>query len=138
MIDRRKYFRNGLSKEYTPLYDSLCGLLDDRWQPYAGIRTVEQQNAIYAQGRTVPGQIVTDAQGLESAHCHGCASDWTIFDDKGHPVWLKKDDKIWDEYTTAIWKVGGLRSGAEFRSIDIDHNEKQISGKWKDYKQQGE
>lgn len=130
MLDRRKFYREGLSKEYAPLYDGLCALLDDRWQPYSGYRSNEQQDALYAKH-----DGTTDAKGGESAHNYGCATDWTIFDDHGKPTWLHKNDPLWDEYTTAIWKVGGLRSGAEFRSDDIDHNELQISGKWKDYKQ---
>lgn len=129
MIDRRKTFRIGLSKEYIYLYDGLCALLDDRWQPYSGIRTVEEQNALYDKH-----DGITNAQGLESAHCHGCATDWTIFDSKGHPTWLDKKDRLWDEYTTAIWKVGSLRSGKDFPSVDIDHNELAIDCKWKDYK----
>lgn len=28
-----------------------------------GYRTVEQQNALYAQGRSVPGSVVTNARG---------------------------------------------------------------------------
>lgn len=132
--DRRKHFRESLASEYLPHYDALCGLLDEKWQPYAGKRTIEQQSSLYEQGRSLPGEVVTDAQGIESAHCHGCATDWTIFDNNGRPTWLHKNDPLWDEYTTAIWKVGGLRSGAEFKSDDIDHNELQISGKWKDYK----
>lgn len=32
-------------------------------------RTPEQQAALYAQGRTTPGRIVTDAQPWQSAHC---------------------------------------------------------------------
>jgi hypothetical protein len=132
MIDRRKRFRIGLATEYLHLYDGLCALLDNKWQPYRGKCTIEAQDALYAQGRTAPGEIVTNAKGLESPHPHGCASDWAIFDDKGHPVWPHKEDPIWNEYTTAIWKVG-LRSGSEFG--DIDHNELMIQGKWKDYKQ---
>jgi len=132
MIERRKFFRSNLAPEYAVLYDGLCALLDDKWQPYAGYRTVAQQNALYAQGRTTHGALVTNAEGLESAHCWGMASDWTIFDSDGHPKWLTKEDTLWDEYTTAIWKMG-LKAGKDFG--DIDHNEYLIHCKWKDYKQ---
>jgi peptidoglycan L-alanyl-D-glutamate endopeptidase CwlK len=40
-----------------------------------GLRTVEQQDALYAQGRTAPGHIVTNARGGYSAHNFGIAVD---------------------------------------------------------------
>ncbi|MGC1687776.1 MAG: M15 family metallopeptidase [Candidatus Acidiferrales bacterium] len=40
-----------------------------------GLRTVEEQDELYAQGRTTPGPIVTNAPGLESFHCYGLAVD---------------------------------------------------------------
>jgi peptidoglycan L-alanyl-D-glutamate endopeptidase CwlK len=40
-----------------------------------GLRTVSEQDALYAQGRTAPGEIVTNAPGLESYHCYGLAAD---------------------------------------------------------------
>lgn len=58
-------------------------------------RDYEAQNALYAQGRTAPGKIVTNARGGESYHNFRCAidvvpliagkPDW----DGSHPVWLK-------------------------------------------------
>lgn len=44
----------------------------------SGIRTREQQNALYAQGRTVPGAIVTHAKGCSSWHVQGRAADFAI------------------------------------------------------------
>lgn len=40
-----------------------------------GTRTIAQQNALYAQGRTKPGRIVTNASGNNSLHVHGVAID---------------------------------------------------------------
>ena len=39
-------------------------------------RDDESQNALYAQGRTAPGQIVTNAKAGESWHNHRCAFDF--------------------------------------------------------------
>ena len=39
-------------------------------------RDYESQNALYAQGRTKPGKIVTNAKGGESWHNHRCALDF--------------------------------------------------------------
>ena len=39
------------------------------------LRTTEEQNALYAQGRTTPGKIVTNAKGGTSYHNFGLAID---------------------------------------------------------------
>lgn len=43
---------------------------------YCGLRTFEEQTALYAQGRTKPGRIVTKAKPGESYHNYGLAFDW--------------------------------------------------------------
>jgi len=56
-------------------------------------RDMESQNALYAQGRTRPGAIVTNARGGESFHNYRCAIDVVpVVDGKcdwngAHPVW---------------------------------------------------
>lgn len=40
-----------------------------------GLRTYAEQNALYAQGRTTSGHIVTNARGGYSNHNFGCAVD---------------------------------------------------------------
>lgn len=40
-----------------------------------GLRTIAEQDAIYAQGRTKPGKIVTNAKGGTSFHNFGVAFD---------------------------------------------------------------
>lgn len=39
-------------------------------------RDIESQNALYAQGRTTPGAIVTNAKGGMSFHNYRCAFDF--------------------------------------------------------------
>lgn len=39
-------------------------------------RDYESQNALYSQGRTKPGKIVTNAKGGQSFHNHKCAFDF--------------------------------------------------------------
>lgn len=44
-----------------------------------GLRTIEEQNALYAQGRTVfPGPIVTNARGGQSYHNFSLAIDFVL------------------------------------------------------------
>lgn len=42
---------------------------------YQGLRTADQQNALYAQGRTLSGPIVTNAKAGYSNHNYGLAVD---------------------------------------------------------------
>lgn len=53
----------------------------------SGFRTEQLQDALYAQGRTTPGSIVTNAKGGESYHNYGLAVDFVIEDG---------NDLIWD------------------------------------------
>jgi len=55
-----------------------------------GFRTKAEQDAIYAQGRTAPGSIVTQVKWPNSAHCWGVAFDFCRnvrgreYDDRDH------------------------------------------------------
>lgn len=42
----------------------------------SGLRNAAEQEKLYAQGRTAPGPIVTQARAGESAHNFGIAIDW--------------------------------------------------------------
>lgn len=59
-----------------------------------GVRTVEQQQALYAKGRTAPGAIVTYADGIIKKSNHqpaadglGRAVDLAFLDADGKPSW---------------------------------------------------
>ena len=45
----------------------------------SGLRTYEEQNALFAKGRTTPGPIVTNARGGFSNHNFGIAFDVGVF-----------------------------------------------------------
>jgi peptidoglycan LD-endopeptidase CwlK len=46
----------------------------------SGLRTYAEQDALYAQGRTLPGKIVTNAKGGQSNHNFGIAFDIGVFE----------------------------------------------------------
>jgi len=46
----------------------------------SGLRTYDEQNALYAQGRTAPGSKVTNARGGYSNHNFGIAFDIGVFE----------------------------------------------------------
>jgi len=53
---------------------------------YCTYRSPEEQNGLYAQGRSKPGKIVTNARGGESWHNHRCAFDFVPMV-AGKPAW---------------------------------------------------
>ena len=88
-----------------------------------GLRTVAEQNALYAEGRTSPGRIVTHAQAMESWHVLGCAIDVAPFNnsipdwDSRHPAWAR---------IVAVGESLGLVSGISWK--DEPHFE--LTGKY--------
>lgn len=127
--ERRLQFRQGLHELYLPYYDKMCELLDpSKWGPYFGIRTLEEQGKLYAQGRTSPGPIVTHAPAGSSAHNYGCASDWAYFKE-GKLIWLAATDPLWTEYFQAGEKAK-VTLGAKWHTPDTDHNELTIAHTW--------
>ena len=56
---------------------------------YCTYRSPEEQDALYAQGRTKPGPIVTNARGGYSWHNHRCAFDFVPMVG-GKPQWNDK------------------------------------------------
>lgn len=82
----------------------------------SGFRTYEEQDALYEQGRSRPGTVVTNARGGYSAHNFGIAFDVTVFQGAS-PKWEGQ------EYTTIgqIGKEFGLSWGGDFSSPDQPH-----------------
>ena len=83
----------------------------------SGSRTQAEQDALYAQGRTKPGPVVTWTR--KSRHIGGRAIDLTLFSGK-NPVWESK------HYYTAgkVGKELGLVWGGDWkRTKDLPHCE---------------
>lgn len=84
-----------------------------------GLRTYAEQDALYAQGRTLPGQRVTNAKGGQSNHNFGLAVDVCPFIN-GQPDW-HAPHAIW-EAIGAAGKAEGLEWGGDWHSIiDLPH-----------------
>lgn len=60
---------------------------------HTGFRSWEEQDRLYAQGRTTKGNKVTNAKGGQSWHQYGIAAD-IVFREKGKWSWSPKHD--WD------------------------------------------
>lgn len=102
-----------------------------------GLRTFQEQNDLYAQGRSKPGKIVTNAKGGQSNHNYGTALDICLIIDNKIASWdTLKDfdgDKVsdWME-CVAIFKKYGWKWGGDFKSFkDYPHFEKEGYNDWK-------
>lgn len=89
-------------------------------QVTAGYRNFVQQDALYAQGRTTPGPIVTNATGAKSSHCYGYSVDLVPEDmTPGQPDW-NASDPAWQKMLSAGLAVG-LAEGAQWEHKDNPH-----------------
>ncbi len=79
----------------------------------AGLRPWSEQQALYAQGRTIPGKIVTDAQAGHSWHQFGLAVDVAPFDAEGKPDW-NAGDYCWKRIILLGERLG-MVSGSTFK-----------------------
>jgi len=79
-----------------------------------GLRTWAEQDALFDQGRTQPGSIVTKAPGGHSAHNFGYAVDVAPSDGVGID-WSGKDAK-WNEILSKAPSCG-LNEGAMWRTF---------------------
>ena len=89
-----------------------------------GLRSFERSDALYAQGRTKPGNIVTNAKGGSSLHNYGLALDFHL-QVNGKDVWPNnfRADKNWMK-VVEIFKKHGFTWGGDFKSIiDAPHFE---------------
>jgi peptidoglycan L-alanyl-D-glutamate endopeptidase CwlK len=83
-----------------------------------GTRTYAEQNALYAQGRTKPGQIVTKAKGGYSWHNHGMAFDIGIFSENGKEYYGESESYA---VCGQIGEALGLEWGGEWDFVDEPH-----------------
>jgi peptidoglycan LD-endopeptidase CwlK len=111
-----------LVTRYTQL-DGLCEANGIRLRITQGFRTYAQEDALYAQGRTIPGKIVTEARGGWSAHNFCYALDAGP-DDPNFPAWHPDWDDLdprWHEFLD-LATTCKLAEGARWRTFpDAPH-----------------
>lgn len=90
----------------------------------SGLRTYDEQNALFAQGRTAPGNIVTNAKGGFSNHNFGIAFDVGVFEGNKY---LGESPKY-----KAVGALGmdiGLEWGGSWKTI-VDQPHFQLRPSW--------
>lgn len=80
-----------------------------------GLRTWAEQSALYAQGRTSPGAIVTNAEPGHSWHNYGLAVDLVPMTEAGQPDW-NTSHPVWQRIVS-LGESLGLESGARWRTF---------------------
>jgi len=128
-----------LRQEVTTLLERAESIIDPDYKirVVQGLRTIEEQDALYAQGRTKPGSIVTKAKGGSSYHNYGLAIDlcWLIKQADGSYKYEEKRSWIFGpqyQKIVKIFKEAGYTWGGDFKQIsDKPHFEKNFDVNWK-------
>ncbi|MGJ6853023.1 M15 family metallopeptidase [Listeria monocytogenes] len=88
-----------------------------------GYRSKTEQNALYAQGRTKPGSVVTNAKGGQSNHNYGVAVDLCLYSNDGKKVIWESTTSRWKKVVSAM-KAEGFKWGGDWKSFkDYPHFE---------------
>ena len=106
-------------------YDEACKNTPKGIHPFIteSIRSFKRSDDLYAQGRTKPGKIVTNAKGGDSMHNYALAIDFVIMVN-GVMSW--KVDKNW-MIVIECFEKHGWKSGLYFKTIvDAPHLEKTL------------
>jgi peptidoglycan L-alanyl-D-glutamate endopeptidase CwlK len=95
-----------------------------------GLRTFAESDALYQQGRTTAGSIVTNAPAGESYHNYGLAFDFAMItngkdDYQVGPHWM---------IVVGIMKAAGMTWGGDFPKgfCDAPHFENKYGHNWRD------
>lgn len=98
------------------------------------LRTIAEQNELYAQGRTKKGTVVTNAKGGQSIHNYGLAFDIVLLYDKdgnGTFETASWDENVHWKTVVTFFKSNGWFWGGDFRSLyDAPHFEKTFGNTW--------
>lgn len=136
-LERIQLLHPKLRDEAAKIYDEICAALTG----YAfcrfayTLRTFAEQDALYAQGRSKPGNIVTKAKGGQSYHNYGMAIDIVLVVDTDHngtfetASWDEKTDFDGDKQSdwmeiVGIFKRHGWEWGGDWRFKDDPHFQK--------------
>lgn len=99
------------------------------------LRTIKEQDDLYAQGRTKKGSIVTNAKGGQSIHNYGLAFDIVIMLEKDGIWGISWDfDKHWQKVVD-FFKANGWTWGGDWKFKDNPHFEFSQGKSWKYFSQ---
>lgn len=138
-LDRINLLHPKVREEALEIYKEICEELKGRaiCRFSFTLRTFAEQDGLFAQGRTKPGRIVTNARGGQSYHNYGLAIDIVLLVDRDKngtfetALWDTKTDfdgdgkSDWME-VVAIFKRYGWEWGGDWRFVDQPHFQKTL------------
>lgn len=115
-----------LLRRFLCLAQGTAATLGCDYRLVSGNRTWDEQTALYAEGRTAPGHIVTNARAGYSWHNFGVAADAGVFQGK---LYLEDGSAAQQQLAERVHKACslhaeacGLRWGGDWKSIkDTPH-----------------
>ena len=136
-LDRINLLHPKLREDALNAYKEICSALTGSaiCRFSYTLRTFAEQDALYAQGRSKPGKIVTKAKGGQSYHNYGLAIDIVLLTDADKngsfetASWDNKKDfdkdgqSDWMEIV-AIFKRYGFEWGGDWKFTDTPHFQK--------------
>ena len=136
-LERIEQLHPDLRGEVKEIYQEICEALTGRaiCRFAYTLRTIKEQNDLYALGRTKPGKIVTNAKGGQSYHNYGLAIDIVLLVDKDKngtfesASWQTNVDfdgdgkSDWME-VVKIFKMYGWEWGGDWKFTDLPHFQK--------------
>lgn len=136
-LERIKLLHPKVREEAEEIYNEICNRLTGRaiCRFTFTLRTISEQNALFAQGRTKPGKIVTNARGGLSYHNYGLAIDIVLLVDKDGngtfetAAWDTKGDYDGDKKAdwieiVQVFKEFGWEWGGDWKFVDAPHFQK--------------
>lgn len=129
-IARLNQLHPSIRQDAIEAYDEACRLTPAGVHPFITqtMRTFEESTALYNQGRTTPGSIVSNSKAGQSYHNYGFALDFCL-QINGKTSWVV--DKNWMTIVNCFKKRGFLWGGDWLSFKDYPHLEKSPA-KWKD------
>lgn len=138
-VKRLQQLHPKLRDEAIGLFGEAECALSGRAKPRVtfSLRTFQEQQALYEQGRTKPGPIVTNAKPGSSFHNYGLAIDFALIIDGVTASW--NDLKDFDGDRVADWmevvkifKEHGWEWGGDWKTIiDKPHLQKTFGYTWR-------
>lgn len=136
-LENIKMLHPKLRGEALMIYEDICKVLTGKVSVrfISTFRSFAEQDALYAQGRTKPGKIVTNARGGTSFHNYGLAIDICLIQDTNGDG--KVDKALWDVKTdfdgdkkadwievVQVFKQYGWEAGIDWHFCDPPHFQK--------------
>lgn len=130
-LNRIQLLHPKVREEALDIYKKICKALTGRatCRFTHTLRTFQEQDELFKQGRTKPGKIVTNAKGGQSYHNYGLAIDFCLIINGKEASWDSVTDFDADKVAdwieiVRIFKAHGWEWGGDWRFKDLPHVQK--------------